>query len=53
MFLIFRGDGIVVGMLKVGEKKLFVYDSQGQNHEMTPLCVLDFFVCENQQKSNC
>lgn len=37
-------------MLKVGEKKLFVYDIQGKNHEMMPLCVLDFFVCENQQR---
>lgn len=37
-------------MLKVGEKKLFVYDSRGQNHEMSPLCVLDFYVCEEQQR---
>lgn len=44
------GNGTVVGMLKVGEKKLFIYDSQGQNHEMCPFCVLDFYVCENQQR---
>ena len=37
-------------MLKVGEKKLFIYDNQGQNHEMSPLCVLDFYVCEQQQR---
>ena len=27
-----------------------MYDIQGHNHEMMPLCVLDFFVCENQQR---
>ena len=37
-------------MLKIGEKHLFVHDSNGQTHEMHPLCVLDFFVCENQQR---
>lgn len=39
-----------MGLLKVGEKKLFIYDNQGQNHEMTPLCVLDFYVHESQQR---
>jgi hypothetical protein len=37
-------------MLKVGEKKLFVYDSKGENHEMMPLCVLDFYVSETEQR---
>lgn len=37
-------------MLKVGEKKLFVHDTQGQTHEMIPLCVLDFYVYDNQQR---
>jgi alpha-tubulin N-acetyltransferase 1 len=45
-----NGNGTVVGMLKVGEKHLFVYDKQGKNHEMIPLCVLDFYVHEKQQR---
>ena len=45
-----NGNGSVVGMLKVGEKNLFVYDIQGQNHEMRPLCVLDFYIHEKQQR---
>lgn len=40
----------MVGMLKVGEKRLFVYDSRGENHEMMPLCVLDFYVVESEQR---
>lgn len=40
----------LVGLLKVGEKRLFVYDSQGNNHEMSPLCVLDFYIHESQQR---
>jgi hypothetical protein len=37
-------------LLKVGEKKLFCHDNQGNNHEMSPLCVLDFYVHESQQR---
>lgn len=44
------GKGSVVGLLKVGEKNLFVYDAQGRNHEMKPTCVLDFFVNEKIQR---
>ncbi|CAF3419346.1 unnamed protein product [Rotaria sp. Silwood1] len=43
--------GSVIGLLKVGAKHLFVYDSHGQVHERTPLCVLDFFVHESKQRS--
>ena len=46
----FSGKGSVVGFLKVGEKKLFVYDSQGRNHELSPLCILDFYVINGQQR---
>uniref|UniRef100_A0A1I8FUH9 N-acetyltransferase domain-containing protein n=1 Tax=Macrostomum lignano TaxID=282301 RepID=A0A1I8FUH9_9PLAT len=42
---IFRSStGAVVGILKMGRKKLFVYDMLGKQHEMEPLCVLDFYV---------
>jgi len=41
---------LVVGLLKVGCKKLFVYDTQGVQHEMQPLCVLDFYVHESCQR---
>jgi alpha-tubulin N-acetyltransferase 1 len=41
----------VIGFLKVGAKHLYVHDSHGQVHERTPLCVLDFYVHENKQRS--
>ena len=40
----------LVGLLKVGEKRLFVFDHKGNYHEMSPLCVLDFYVHESQQR---
>ncbi|UJR37170.1 hypothetical protein I4U23_029879 [Adineta vaga] len=43
--------GSVVGLLKVGAKHLYVYDSHGQVHERTPLCLLDFYVHESKQRS--
>ena len=43
--------GSVLGLLKVGEKHLFVHDSHGQSHERTPLCLLDFYVHESKQRS--
>jgi alpha-tubulin N-acetyltransferase 1 len=39
-----------VGLLKVGEKNLFIHDYLGRTHEMSPLCVLDFFVSETEQR---
>ncbi|KAI5061540.1 hypothetical protein GOP47_0024045 [Adiantum capillus-veneris] len=40
------GMGVVVvkGMLKVGAKDLFFRQLDGSVHEMSPLCVLDFYV---------
>lgn len=49
----FRGHGTVVGILKVGCKKLFTYDLTGVQWEMEPLCVLDFYVHESKQRSGC
>ncbi|KAK3088784.1 hypothetical protein FSP39_023687 [Pinctada imbricata] len=48
-----NGKGAVVGILKIGSKRLFVYDSRGRVHEMNPLCVLDFYVHESRQRMGC
>jgi GNAT superfamily N-acetyltransferase len=42
--------GLVGGMLKVGYKHLFVRNLRAELVEMTPLCVLDFFVTANWQR---
>ncbi|XP_063422880.1 alpha-tubulin N-acetyltransferase-like isoform X2 [Mytilus trossulus] len=47
------GKGAAVGILKIGPKRLFVYDSLGRQHEMEPLCVLDFYVHESRQRMGC
>jgi len=52
-FINFSGKGNVVGLLKVGRKKLFVFDAAGGHHEMKPLCVLDFYVHESKQRMGC
>nr|CAG8501088.1 10070_t:CDS:2 [Entrophospora candida] len=41
----------VVGILKVGVKKLFIVDKVGNQHEIEPLCVLDFYIHESYQRS--
>ncbi|XP_074654816.1 uncharacterized protein LOC141908612 [Tubulanus polymorphus] len=43
----------IVGILKVGRKRLFVYDHEGKQHEVKPLCVLDFYVHESRQRTGC
>ena len=40
-------------MLKVGRKKLFLLDSAGKPHELSPMCVLDFYVTETRQRTGC
>ncbi|XP_038063801.1 alpha-tubulin N-acetyltransferase-like [Patiria miniata] len=47
------GLGAAVGILKVGRKKLFVLDAHGNQIEMEPLCVLDFYVHESCQRRGC
>lgn len=42
--------GSVLGMLKVGNKKLFLRDKQGVYIEAEPLCVFDFFIVEKFQR---
>lgn len=46
----FAGKGAVNGFLKVGFKRLFILDLCGAQHQVTPLCVLDFYVHETQQR---
>ena len=41
----------VIGFIKVGEKNLFHRDISGKMREITPLCVLDFYVHESKQRS--
>lgn len=44
-------DGFkILGMLKVGNKKLFIRDEVGNISEIEPLCVLDFYVHESCQR---
>lgn len=43
----------VVGLLKIGKKKLFSFDQSGNQHEMTPICILDFYVHESRQRQGC
>ncbi|CAO3568917.1 unnamed protein product [Mortierella alpina] len=40
----------VAGMLKMGEKKLFIVDKVGTLHEQEVCCVLDFYVDESCQR---
>ncbi|XP_053823925.1 alpha-tubulin N-acetyltransferase 1 isoform X2 [Vidua chalybeata] len=42
--------GAVLGFLKVGYKKLFLLERDGSHVEVEPLCVLDFYVHESQQR---
>ncbi len=40
----------VIGLLKVGVKKLFIRNEMGAIKEISPLCVLDFYVHESMQR---
>ena len=41
---------VVFGMLRTGVKRLFVTE-RGQWRELTPVCVLDFYVHESCQRT--
>jgi alpha-tubulin N-acetyltransferase 1 len=41
----------VQALLKVGVKKLFIRNEMGTIKEISPLCVLDFYVHESVQRS--
>jgi len=47
------GFGSVVGLLKAGRKNLFLLDRLGEQNEVYPTCVLDFYVHESRQRSGC
>jgi alpha-tubulin N-acetyltransferase 1 len=43
-----RAEGkSVIGLLKVGVKKLFIRNEIGAIKEISPICVLDFYVHES------
>ncbi|ACO65971.1 predicted protein, partial [Micromonas commoda] len=44
------GPSVLVGILKVGPKRLFVAKPSGGMEEMEPCCVLDFYVHESSQR---
>lgn len=48
-----NGRGSVVGLLKIGRKKLFMFDLAGYQHEVEPLCILDFYIHESKQRTGC
>ena len=41
----------VIGLLRVGRKKLFIRDEAGGVKEIEPVCVLDFYVYQSCQRS--
>lgn len=43
-------DNRVLGFLKTGKKNLFHRDYVGNVKQITPLCVLDFYVHESVQR---
>lgn len=50
MFIKCEGSKII-GFLKTGKKKLFIRNEIGDIKEISPLCVLDFYVSENYQRN--
>ncbi|XP_075991242.1 alpha-tubulin N-acetyltransferase-like isoform X2 [Anticarsia gemmatalis] len=46
-----NGKGEVIGLLKVGYKHLFLFDERDHVHEVEPLCVLDFYIVRDRQRS--
>lgn len=41
---------IALGFLKVGFRRLYIYSETGIQHEIVPLCLLDFFICNVCQR---
>ncbi|XP_046845376.1 alpha-tubulin N-acetyltransferase-like isoform X1 [Xenia sp. Carnegie-2017] len=48
-----KGQGTVIGIIKVGRKNLFLLDMHGVQHEVVPLCVMDFYVHHTKQRNGC
>uniref|UniRef100_A0A1X7TI66 N-acetyltransferase domain-containing protein n=1 Tax=Amphimedon queenslandica TaxID=400682 RepID=A0A1X7TI66_AMPQE len=45
-----NGNGSVLGFIKTGRKRLFLTDNRTLLHEVEPLCIMDFYVHETQQR---
>ncbi|KAJ8973082.1 hypothetical protein NQ317_009172 [Molorchus minor] len=45
------GKGAVIGMLKTGKKGLYVFDKEGQHYQVSPPCILDFYIHESRQRA--
>lgn len=41
---------VVIGILKMGWKKLFLYDKNGSRSEAMVYCLLDFYIHETKQR---
>lgn len=45
----YKGKGKIIGMIKIGYKKLYLYNNQNHN-QYQPLCILDFYIHESMQR---
>lgn len=45
-----EGKGEIIGLLKVGRKHLFLFDTKETVHEVETLCVLDFYIVSRKQR---
>ncbi|ETO06057.1 DUF738 domain-containing protein [Reticulomyxa filosa] len=50
LYLISLGPNKINGILKIGTKKLFVYNEKNELTPITPTCVLDFYVVSSSQR---
>lgn len=48
---IFTEGKVVVGIIKIGRKKLFIRSELDVHKEISPMCVLDFYVHESMQRT--
>ena len=39
-----------LGFVKIGPKRLFLWDRLGEQHELQPICLLDFFTYPSEQR---
>ena len=43
-------DSMIVGFIKIGSRRLFLWDKMGVQHELKTVCLLDFFTYPNCQR---
>lgn len=46
-----EGQGTAIGILKTGRKNLYLFDTKGEQRQVSPVCILDFYVHESQQRN--